>query len=197
MSVSPALRRCRFAPGPICAGLCVALAACSTPEPSSQPADAAPASDQALPPAVSPSPAFERSQRETAQRLTRQGRLGEASLAWEVLTVLRPELPEYHERLAETRRQIDAQVAERLQRAAQAQKRGELDTAAQQYLAVLALQPDQAQAADALRAIERERNKRNFLGKFSRNTLLRRGGTEAVVEGPAPGRSTGGAAAAK
>ena len=103
------------------------------------------------------------------------------ALAWEVLTVLRPDAAEYRERLAESRKQADAAVAERLQRGAAARQRGELDAATQQYLAALALQPDQPQAADALRAIERERNKRNFLGKFSRLTLTRRSMAEATM----------------
>ena len=61
-----------------------------------------------------------------------------------------------------------------LQRAALAQKHGEFDTATTNYLLVLSLQPDNAQAADALRAIERDRNKRSYLGKLSRVTLARR-----------------------
>jgi tetratricopeptide (TPR) repeat protein len=141
----------------------------------------------ALPAAAqSPHLVFERKQRERAQLLARQGRLGEAVLAWEVLTVLRPDATEYRDRLADLRRQLDAAVAERLQRGAQAQQRGELDAAAQQYLGVLALQPEQAQAADALRAIERERNKRNFLGKYSRITLTKRSMAEATMPSAAP-----------
>jgi len=125
--------------------------------------------------------AFEARQRERAQQLTRQGRLADAAVAWEILTVLRPEVAEYRERLADMRRQIDSAVADRLQRATQAQRRGDADAAMQQYLAVLALQPDHAQAADALRAIERERNRRNYLGKYSRLTLTRRAIADAEM----------------
>jgi tetratricopeptide (TPR) repeat protein len=135
---------------------------------------------------LSPNPAFERKQRERAQSLARQGRLGDAVLAWEVVTVLRPDAPEYRDRLADLRRQLDGAVTERWQRATQAQQRGEIETAAQHYLAVLALQPDHMQAADALRAIERERNKRNFLGKYSRITLTRRSMAEATMPTAAP-----------
>lgn len=117
---------------------------------------------------------YEQRQRDRATALLRQGRLADAALTWEILTVLRPDLPEYAEQLARTRRQIEVATNDRLQRAAQAQKRGELEAATQLYLSVLALQPDQAQAADALRAMERDRNKRIYLGKFARITLTQR-----------------------
>ena len=131
----------------------------------------------------SPQSVFEQQQRERALGFARQRRLSDAALAWEVLTVLRPDVVEYGDRLADTQRQIDAAVAERLPRAAQTAQRGDVDAAAQQYLAVLALQPTNEAAADALRALERERNKRNYLGKFSRATLTRR--TMAEAEMPA------------
>ncbi len=164
--------------------LVLALAACSTPAPPNPPPpEDAPAGNEAPLPstAQSPNPTFERKQRERALQATRQGRHGEAALIWEVLTVLRPDATEYRERLAESRKLADAAVADRLQRGAAARQRGELDAATQQYLAALALQPDQPQAAEALRAIERERNKRNFLGKYSRLTLTRRSMAEATM----------------
>jgi tetratricopeptide (TPR) repeat protein len=172
----------------LCVLLSLVVAACGTPMPPSDTGGNAAARDEMPLPAQAQSPnrAFERKQRERAQLLARQGRLGEAVLAWEVVTVLRPDALEYRERLAELRRQVDVATAERLQRGAAAQQRGELDAATQQYLAVLALQPDQAQAAEALRAIERERNKRNFLGKYSRLTLTRRSMADATMPSTAP-----------
>lgn len=125
--------------------------------------------------------AFETRQRERAQLFARQGRLADAALAWEVLTVLRPDSAEYRDRLADARRQVDAAVADRLQRAGQAQRRGDAEAAMQQLLAVLALQPDHASAADALRAIERDRNKRMHLGKYSRLTMTRRAMADAEM----------------
>lgn len=124
---------------------------------------------------------FEQDYRERASTAARQGRLADAALAWEVLTVLRPDAADYREALADTRRQIDAAVAERLPRAVQAQRRGDLDGATQLYLSVLALQPEHAAAADALRGIERERVKRQQLGRSSSMTLTRRAATEAEV----------------
>lgn len=162
--------------------LMLLMAACTTAppaDPSSKPLD-----DDAPPPASlasSSAPAFEQRQRDKAVALAKQGRLADAALAWEILTVLKPDSAEYRERLADTQRQIEAAAADRTQRAAQAQKRGELDYASSLYLSVLALQPEQAQAAEALRSIERERNKRNYLGKYSRLTLARRATVDAEV----------------
>jgi tetratricopeptide (TPR) repeat protein len=123
---------------------------------------------------TSPHPAFEQRQRERALTLTRDGRLADAAVAWEVLIVLRPDVGAYRERLDEVKRQIDSTVAEQLPRAAQAARRGEIDGAMQLYLGVLAVEPDHAKAANALRALERERVKRNFVGKYTRYTLTRR-----------------------
>jgi tetratricopeptide (TPR) repeat protein len=133
---------------------------------------------------TAPARAYEQRLRERAQVQVRQGRLADAALSWEVLTALRPDAGEYRERLHETRRQIEAALPERLRRAQQAQRRGELDGATAGYLSVLALQPDHEVAADALRAIERERNRINYLGKYSRITLERRGGL-ATAKRPA------------
>jgi tetratricopeptide (TPR) repeat protein len=163
-----------------------ALCGCAVaPAPVGEPAIALPAPSFGATSAAS----FERRQQERALSAERQGRLADAALAWEILAVLRPDAGEYRERLADARRQIDAAVAERLQRASQAAKRGELDAAGAHYLAVLALQPDHAQAADALRGIERERNKRSYLGKYSRTTLTRRALADAEMAG-APRGST-------
>lgn len=128
---------------------------------------------------------FEQQYRERASSATRQGRLADAAIAWEVLTVLRPDSRDYRDALADTRRQISAAAAERLARAAQAQRRGDLDAATQGYLAVLALQPDSNPAADALRGIERERVRRQQLGRPSRLTLTRRG-TETMAPSDKP-----------
>lgn len=164
--------------------LCAALVACTTAPPAEMPSTEHDDLPAAAALAQSTAPTFEQKQRERAQSLTRRGRLADAALAWEILTVFRPDAVEYRERLADTRRQIDAAVAERSQRGAQAFKRGELDNASAYYLAALALQPDQPQAADALRAIERERNKRSYLGKYSRVTLTHRATVQAEVVMP-------------
>jgi len=118
--------------------------------------------------------AFEQQELDRAKLMSRQNRLAEAAQSWEVLTVLRPDVASYAERLASTRAQMARTAADLAVSARQSAKRGALDEAAQQYLALLALQPGDTAAADALRAIERERNKRDFLGRYSRLTLAGR-----------------------
>jgi len=170
---------CRVAP----VLLVFATGACVSPPEQRGPAAAAP-SAATLP---TPASAYEQRLREQAQAQSRQGRLADAALSWEILTVLRPDAGDYRDRMNETRRLIEAAVPERLRRAQQAQRRGELDAATTQYLAVLALQPDHEQAAEALRAIERDRNRIRYLGKYSRITLERRNGTalQATAKKPA------------
>lgn len=154
------------------------LAACA-----SRPPEAVPEAEPALPPIAPASPhaAFEQKQRDRAMALGRDGRLAEAAQVWEVLSLLRPDQPDYRERLADTRRQIDTAVAERWQRAQAASRRGDADAAVAASLGVLALQPGHVQAADTLRALERERVRRTHLGKLSRLTLTRRAISEAEM----------------
>lgn len=163
------------------AALGLVLAGCASgpvAPPSTQPAPAR-AITSAL--GASPSELFERRHRDSAEAAQRQGLLAKAADEWEVLLVLRPESVEYRERLADTRRQIDVASALRLQHGAAAMKSGDLDAASAHYLAALALRPGNVAAADVLRAIERERNKRSYLGKFSRSTLTRRAWAEAEM----------------
>lgn len=152
--------------------VCASMAGCvsTRTEPAAEPARAvlAPVAP------ASPHPAFEQRQHERALSLTREGRLADAAAAWDVLIVLRPDVATYRERFDDVNRQIDATAAERLTRAAQAARRGEIEGAMQLYLGVLAVEPGHAKAADALRALERERVKRNFIGKYTRFTLTRR-----------------------
>lgn len=160
-------------------GTMALLAGCAGTRPPPAPAPAAP-TPVAAPASDSAVEQFERRQRERAELATRQGRLADALQAWDVLVALRPANAEYRAAQADLQRQVQALVAERLPKAAAAHKRGELDSAAQLYLGVLALQPDQPRAADGLRAVERERNKRQYVGKLARNTLARRPVGEAA-----------------
>jgi tetratricopeptide (TPR) repeat protein len=141
--------------------------------PAAPPAPATAASEPVPPAAPAGVAAFERRVRERAQAQQREGRLAEAAVSWEILVALRPDQADYRERWTALRRQIDAAVPEHMQGAQQAWRRGELDAASTQFLAVLALKPDHVQAADALRAIERDRNRALYLGKLSRITLAR------------------------
>jgi len=159
--------------------LCLWLAACSSTPPH-EPPDAMPMPVETGP--NSSVAAFERTQLERALQFTQQGRHAEAAEAWEVLVLLRPDVAAYRDRLEQAQARAESDAGDHLRRAEQARRRGDLDMAQTQYLMVLQLQPDHAQAADALRAIERERNRRSYLGRLSRVTLGKRGGggTEAA-----------------
>jgi len=167
----------------LAAGL-VLMQGCASPPAAEQPAASLPPDDPpppqivVLPPEPTP---WELAQRERAELLTRQGQLAEAALVWEVLKTIRPQISDYRHRWQALQVQIGQAVAERLQQADAAQARGQPDAAARGYLSALALQPGNTRAADGLRAIERERNKRNHLGKLTRHTLTRRAMAEAEM----------------
>ena len=129
---------------------------------------------------------FELAQVQRAQEQVKEGQLADAAWTWEALTVLRPDNAGYRDSLAATRQLIDSGVAERLDKAKAAQKRGDLDVASTQFLSALALQPDNAEAADALRAIEKERNQKNYLGKPARLTLRKGAPPPVAAAKPAP-----------
>ena len=183
--------------------VCAALVGCgSTPPREPAASTGVEASSRAAAPSVA---AFERAQLERAVRLQQEGRLADAASAWEVLVLLRPEVPEFRERLEQTRSRIDAETTEHWRKGEQARRKGDLDGAQTQYLLVLQLQPDHASAADALRSIEKERNRRTYLGRLSRMTLGKRGagGTETApvakpaASAPAPAATAGGGGAAE
>jgi len=130
--------------------------------------------------------AFERRQVDKATTALKRGHWADAALAWEILTVLHPEQTTYREQLVEVRARIDAAVAERLPAAAAALRRGDFDTAAAAYLDVLALQPLQPQAAEGLRSVERERNRRAVATRFTRPLLARRNDDAAATRRATP-----------
>ena len=173
----------------------LALAACgSQPAAPGGPAASPRPAPTAAPPSRSDGiEAFERTHRERAETAQRQGRLADAALSWEVLTALKPQRSEYRERLAATRAQIQLALDDRLAKGAAAHKRGELDAAVQHYLAALALEPTHEGAADALRGIERERQKRH-VGRLARDPLQRRPGggeMDPRTQQPAPPAARG------
>ena len=141
-------------------GAAIVLAGCAQTRPAAPP----PASAAAAPLYSE----FERAQLAQAEQQEQAGDLARAALSWEVLTLLRPEQRSYPIRLAQVQRLIEAGVADAWQQARQAERRGELERASQLYLSVLALQPRHVEAAQALRAIERERNRRGPLAKTVR-----------------------------
>lgn len=151
------------------------LAGCAgTPPP------APPAVDRPAPPPVVPAPAppdslgpfVQRWQRE-AEAAEQQGRLADALWAREALALTVPvdDRPAAQADVARLRSLIDARVQDALARGRDAQRRGDADRAQRAWLQALLLDPGQTAAADALRAMERERNERQWLGRFSRNVL--------------------------
>ncbi|WP_431257427.1 hypothetical protein ACQ86G_22675 [Roseateles chitinivorans] len=139
--------------------------------------------------AGAPPSAFELAQVQRAQEQGKDGQLADAAWTWEALTVLRPDNAGYRDSLAATRQQIDAGVAERLDKAKAAHKRGDLDGATTQYLSALSLQPDNEPAADALRGLEKERNQKSYLGKPARVTLRKAAPAPVAAKPAAPAKA--------
>jgi len=173
------------------AGLAILLGACASHPPG--PARIPEASEQpSARSATRPSPSdFERRVREQALAQTSQSKLSEAAVSWEILVVLRPDEAEYHARLAQTRLLIDRKVSGHLERGALAARRGALDEAEQYYLAALALEPDNAAAAEALRDVERERVRRHVLGRPARTLQPLRATRQGVPGTPTPASGLG------
>lgn len=121
-------------------------------------------------PQVSPAPAhaprprvppqtelpLEQRERESAEDLMQQARWAEAIPHWEVLELLNPDQPAYAKKLAEAKSRAGAAATEHLQQARQARQQGQTDRAFVLYLKALSTDPSNAEAALALREIERE-----------------------------------------
>jgi hypothetical protein len=149
------------------AALAALAAGCAGVPPANPPPDASalPALPSKTAPAAASAKAVDRFERRWQERVREQQQSGcaaDAAVSLEVLTLLRPEDAALRAELDALRRQLAAGAAELMKRARQAQARGGLDAAEAQFLEVLALQPDHAGAAEALRALERERNRRNL-----------------------------------
>ncbi|MGY4828960.1 hypothetical protein ACVNIS_10320 [Sphaerotilaceae bacterium SBD11-9] len=158
--------------------LCALLGACQTTPTGSLP----------LPSLLAPEPegirAFEKQQRDQALAYEQQGALLDATQAWEVLSLLRP--GQYDDRLAAAQQRLDAKAKEYLARGRQEQSRGDIASAEQYYLGVMALQPQNREAADALRAIER--------GRIRQEHLLKPGRVQPMSEATAKRRTVPAAA---
>jgi hypothetical protein len=135
------------------------LAGCATPSPVPAP--------EAAPTVETPRLAgdAERALRERADSDMRARRWADALVQWELLALLKPDAQEYREQIEQTRRQIDATARSALAAAEQAQRSGNLERATVEYLRVLSVDRDNARAAQALREIERERTRRNYLNR--------------------------------
>jgi len=166
--------------------LVLVLSGCATraPEPAARqapPALPAPAPAPAAAPDIRQQPLleFERQHRDLAAAAARQGDWAAAEQALDVVMALRPADAAALAELNRARQMAAASSAQNLTEARAAQRRGEAAKAQRLYLDVLALSPDNAEAAQALRVLERERVQRQHLGQLSRNFFTRPPGTPA------------------
>lgn len=159
-----------------CAGLCSLWGCASVTEP---PGDSVPLVVAVAPPSPPPAtePAlgrFEQRQRDAAQAAAQQARWVDALWAWDVVLALRPDDAAARKARDAAQASATAFAAERQARARQARQRGDIDAAVKLYLEVLAVAPDDAAAADALRDIERARTRRgNLVGPRSAQPMAR------------------------
>lgn len=114
---------------------------------------------------------FELRQRATAHAAAAQGRWADAITALDVLTALRPDDAALAQQAVRARSSADSVAREKLQRGKQAAQRGDSEAAVRAFLDTLALAPGLIEAADGLRSIERERVRRQHLGKPSRYAM--------------------------
>ena len=171
--------------GALALSMALLLAACASRGPDRS--EPAPAMAAPAPPANStqradgPPQALLHSLAERALSAESRGHWAAAALAWEALTLVQPDDDAAATRLTAARQRVNQLATERLSAADAALRRGELDSAGQAYLEVLALDPTRRAAADALRQIERERNRRHVVGRFSRQSIGRRAGGDAEM----------------
>jgi hypothetical protein len=140
------------------------LLGCASPvPPAPEPAAAMPPStagaQPSLPPDTDPDPvrAFEQQQRVRAQAAMQAGRWNDAVWAWDVVLALAPADASAAAQRERAQAAGQALAADRVQRANLARARGESDSAVRLYLEALAADPQRADAANALRQIERNR----------------------------------------
>jgi tetratricopeptide (TPR) repeat protein len=91
---------------------------------------------------------------------------------WELLLLVQPDSAEYREQLHETQRRATEVVAARMKAAEKARKAGNREQATLGYLRALSVDPQNAAAAKALRELDIEANKRAYLSKPLRNTMI-------------------------
>ena len=138
--------------------------------------------------------AFEQRQRDAAAAASRQGLWLEAAWAWEVLLALNPRDPAIAKRLADARQAATAAATERNARGKQALQRGDTDNAVRLYIEAMSFVPAHVEAAEALRAIERDRVRRQHLGQVARYALMRRPDNATTPAGATAGATAPGTA---
>lgn len=159
------------------------LAACTTPAPPPLRQEPTPetVANEVQPVVDEQRLAFERRQRARADDAQARGHWDEVALAWELLSLLRPDDVAARERAASARERARRDAAGLAALAQAAYRRGDPDGAAQRWLEALALDPGLREAADALRRIELERERRRLAG---RNLRLGSAATTAPARRP-------------
>jgi len=122
--------------------------------------------------------------RELARKYQAAGDLAAAAAHWQILTVLAPGDDAYRRELVATRAKIEREVHTRLAAGNAALNHGDTDRAADAMLDVLALDPDNAEAARTLREIERRHAARTQAARAAKA-----GGT--AMAAPAASRQNG------
>jgi tetratricopeptide (TPR) repeat protein len=142
-------------------GLCsiVVLGACSqvpvAPEPAEDPLVAAMRAPSRY--AEGPRESAIAVHRKLALQYKGTGDLAAAATQWQILTVLAPEDPVFRRELDSARAAARRSVTDNLQAGAAAHRAGDNERATQAMLRVLALDPENAEAAKALRDIDRQK----------------------------------------
>jgi tetratricopeptide (TPR) repeat protein len=106
--------------------------------------------------------------RQQALRLQQSGDLAGVAAEWQVLTLLEPRNETFARELANARGAIARVSTEQLQAGNAALRRGDLDAAYDAMLRVLAVSQENAEAANALREIERRRAVRTQTDRVTR-----------------------------
>jgi tetratricopeptide (TPR) repeat protein len=135
----------------------VGLAACAQ-VPSAPAPETLPSGTQARP-ARSDDPVVQAivQHRQLAQKARDAGELADAAAQWQILTLLAPDDESFRRELNATRAAIRQGVAAELATGATALRNGETDRASQAFLRALALDPQNPEAARALRDIDRQK----------------------------------------
>ena len=134
------------------------------------------------------------SHRKLALQYKAAGDLAAAETQWQILTILAPDDLAFRRELDAARAAIRRGVAENLQAGAALQRAGDNERAAQAMLRVLALDPQNAEAAKALREIERQKMARTQgarASKFRLEDLASPNRTAPPVTAPPPDSSNG------
>jgi len=112
--------------------------------------------------------AYEQVQHAAAEAAAREGRWADAAWAWEIVLAISPQHSEAQRGRQTAQARVQAALAERLPLARATRARGQVDEASRLYLEVLAIEPGQLEAANAMRLMERDRARRQAIGGFAR-----------------------------